>query len=96
MSSTRKEVITAEGSKYPFAGTSLYMNTRLLREAVDRSVYDDLESLVYVVLYAFPDHLRTSNSGEPPIGFTFLSNKTVACMRIACTLLGKCLLDCLA
>ncbi|KAJ2053425.1 hypothetical protein H4S04_000683 [Coemansia sp. S16] len=88
------EVIAAEELMDPFTGTPLYMSTRLLLEAVKRSIYDDLESLMYVVLDAFSDRPRAGDTGEQPLGFTFLSNKTAGYTRITCTLSDKCFLSC--
>ncbi|KAJ2886672.1 hypothetical protein H4R27_000461 [Coemansia aciculifera] len=87
------EVIPTEGLKDPFTGTPLYMSARLLLGAKMRGIYDDLESLMYVVLDAFSDRPRAGDSGEQPLGFTFLSSATTACTRITCTLSGKCFLD---
>ncbi|KAJ2055212.1 hypothetical protein GGI17_006709 [Coemansia sp. S146] len=53
-----------------------------------------MESLRYVVLYAFSDRPRTADSEEQPPGFTFLSNTTAAYTRITCTLSDKRFLDC--
>ncbi|KAJ2258276.1 hypothetical protein GGI13_000641 [Coemansia sp. RSA 455] len=89
-----EEVIAAEELMDPFTGTPLYMSTRLLLEAVKRSIYDDLESLMYIVLDAFSDRPRTGNLGDQPLGFTFLSNKTAGYTRITCTLSDKCFLSC--
>ncbi|KAJ2094351.1 hypothetical protein GGI16_005574 [Coemansia sp. S142-1] len=89
-----EEVIAAEELMDPFTGTPLYMSTRLLLEAVKRSIYDDLESLMYVVLDAFSDRPRAGDTGEQPLGFTFLSNKTAGYTRITCTLSDKCFLSC--
>ncbi|KAJ2884945.1 hypothetical protein H4R27_001726 [Coemansia aciculifera] len=60
----------------------------------ERGIYDDMELLRYVVLYAFSDRLRTVDSEEQPPGFAFLSNTTTAYTHITYTLSDKRLLDC--
>ncbi|KAJ2058143.1 hypothetical protein GGI17_005223 [Coemansia sp. S146] len=87
------EVTEIERLKDPFTGTPLYMSARLLLAAVERSIYDDLESLMYVVLDAFSDRPRAGDSGEQPLGFMFLSSATTACTRITCTLSEERFLD---
>ncbi|KAJ2104275.1 hypothetical protein GGI09_000192 [Coemansia sp. S100] len=88
------EVTKTEKLKDPFTGTPFYMSARLLLGAKMRSIYDDLESLVYVVLDAFSNRPRAGDRGEQPPGFIFLSSTTTAYTRITCTLSGKCFLNC--
>ncbi|KAJ2059791.1 hypothetical protein GGI17_004198 [Coemansia sp. S146] len=57
------EVTNPERLKDPFTGTPMYMSARLLLGAKMRGIYDDLESLMYVVLDAFSDRPRAGDSG---------------------------------
>ncbi|KAJ2746892.1 hypothetical protein GGI20_000971 [Coemansia sp. BCRC 34301] len=78
------KVLKTESAKDPFTGTPLYMSCRLLLEAKKRSIYDDFESLLYVMLDAFSNRPRASNLGEQPAGFQFFSSETTALARLSC------------
>ncbi|KAJ2740637.1 hypothetical protein GGI20_005703 [Coemansia sp. BCRC 34301] len=52
------KVLKTENTKDPFTGTPLYMSFRLLLGAKKRSIYDDFESLLYVMLDAFSNRPR--------------------------------------
>ncbi|KAJ2056129.1 hypothetical protein GGI17_006341, partial [Coemansia sp. S146] len=89
----------ALGAKDPFTGTPMYMSARLLLKAKTRSIYDELESLFYVILDAFSDRKRTPNckkkSAKPtvqPPGFTFYSSEVTALTRLSCMQSSKCFL----
>ncbi|KAJ2746705.1 hypothetical protein GGI20_001126 [Coemansia sp. BCRC 34301] len=82
-------VLEIESAKDPFTGTPLYMSCRLLLGAKKRSIYDDFESLLYVMLDAFSNRPRASNLGEQPAGFQFFSSKTTALTRLSCMLSSK-------
>ncbi|KAJ2327122.1 hypothetical protein GGI00_004550 [Coemansia sp. RSA 2681] len=81
------EVIATETAKDPFTGTSLYMSIQVLLQAPQRSIFNDLESLFYVVLDALSERDRTDKKKSTP-GFAFFSSESMALMRIA-ILLGE-------
>ncbi|KAJ2744165.1 hypothetical protein GGI20_003203, partial [Coemansia sp. BCRC 34301] len=74
----------AARARDPFTGTPMYMSCRLLLGAKMRGIYDDLESLFYVVLDAFSARARGKNSKDQPHGFTFPSSSTAAHIRLSC------------
>ncbi|KAJ2741063.1 hypothetical protein GGI20_005446, partial [Coemansia sp. BCRC 34301] len=86
------KVLKTESTKDPFTGTPLYMSCRLLLEAKERGIYDDFESLLYVMLDAFSKRPRTSSLGEQPAGFQFFGSETTALTRISATLDATCFL----
>ncbi|KAJ2743170.1 hypothetical protein GGI20_003953 [Coemansia sp. BCRC 34301] len=57
-------VIKIESAKDPITGTLLYMSCRLLLEAKKRSIYDNFESLLYVILDTFPNRQQASGMDE--------------------------------
>ncbi|KAJ2879209.1 hypothetical protein H4R27_005437 [Coemansia aciculifera] len=94
-----KVVLPVEGAKDPFTGTPMYMSARLLLKAKTRSIYDELESLLYVILDAFSDRTRAfgrrKKSAKPtvqPPGFTFYSSEVTALTRLSCMQSSKCFL----
>ncbi|KAJ2750469.1 hypothetical protein GGI19_005091 [Coemansia pectinata] len=94
-----KVVLPVEGAKDPFTGTPMYMSARLLLKAKTRSIYDELESLFYVILDAFSDRIRASSrktkSSKPtarPPGFKFYSSEVTALTRLSCMQSSKCFL----
>ncbi|KAJ2233049.1 hypothetical protein IWW45_004504 [Coemansia sp. RSA 485] len=46
-----KNVIDKANTRDPFTGTHEYMSIRVLSEAAERSIFDDIESLFYVVIH---------------------------------------------
>ncbi|KAJ2488890.1 hypothetical protein IWW37_004427 [Coemansia sp. RSA 2050] len=88
-----------ETTKDSFTGTPLYMSARLHLGSTKRGIYDDLESLLYVMLDAFSSRERASRGkkssskkiAQPP-GFVFYSGEVAALTRLSCTLSSKCFL----
>ncbi|KAJ2879013.1 hypothetical protein H4R27_005540 [Coemansia aciculifera] len=92
-------VLAMEIAKDPFTGTPMYMSMWLLLKAETRGIYDELESLLYVILDTFSDHIRASSrkkkSSKPtarPPGFTFYSSEVTVLMRLSCMQSSKCFL----
>ncbi|KAJ2894402.1 hypothetical protein IWW38_002592 [Coemansia aciculifera] len=79
-------------SKKPFTGSPLYTSARLLLGSLERSIYDDLESLLYVFLDAFSTRPRTGASSNQPPGFTFYDNVSMASSRLTFMQSGECYL----
>ncbi|KAJ2251764.1 hypothetical protein GGI13_003665 [Coemansia sp. RSA 455] len=79
------KVLATENGKDSSTGTPLYMSTRLLLKARTRSIYDDLESLLYVILDALSDRPRTGKPDLQPLGFRFYDSSNMAMTRLMCT-----------
>ncbi|KAJ2812651.1 hypothetical protein H4S07_001251, partial [Coemansia furcata] len=79
-----KALVTKQ-DKTPLMVTPLYVSTRLLLEAKTRGVYDDLESLLYVILDALSNRPRTGEQDGQPIGFRFYDSSNMAAARLAFT-----------
>ncbi|KAJ2879012.1 hypothetical protein H4R27_005539 [Coemansia aciculifera] len=82
------KVLATEKAKDLSTGTPLHMSTWLLLKAKTRSIYDDLESLLYVILDALSDRPRTGKLDVQPLGFRFYDSLSTAMTRITCTLSG--------
>ncbi|KAJ2742976.1 hypothetical protein GGI20_004082 [Coemansia sp. BCRC 34301] len=67
-----------------FVGTPLYKSCRLLYGSSVRSVYDDLESLFYVILDALSVRSRTAGPEGQPDGFAFFRSTSMALTRLSC------------
>ncbi|KAJ2484733.1 hypothetical protein IWW37_006112, partial [Coemansia sp. RSA 2050] len=88
-----------ETTKDPFTETPLYMSARLHLGSTKRGIYDDLESLLYVMLDAFSSRERASRGkkssskkiAQPP-GFVFYSGEVAALTRLSCTQSSRCFL----
>ncbi|KAJ2059811.1 hypothetical protein GGI17_004149 [Coemansia sp. S146] len=87
------EVLETEQEKDSSTGTSLYMSTRLLLKTDTRGVYDDLESLFYVILDTLSDRPRTGKTGVQPPGFRFYDSSNMAMTRLFCTQSGALFLE---
>ncbi|KAJ2251520.1 hypothetical protein GGI13_003802 [Coemansia sp. RSA 455] len=83
------KVLATENGKDSSTGTPLYMSTRLLLKARTRSIYDDLESLLYVILDALSNRPRTGKPDVQPLGFAFFNGSSIAMTRITCTQSGS-------
>ncbi|KAJ2671963.1 hypothetical protein IWW42_003052 [Coemansia sp. RSA 1085] len=83
------QVVDNEDTHDPITGTPLYMSIPVLVGATKRSVVDDIESALYVVL----DAVREVQAVAPkPIGFDFKNNRTLAFVRACCfSLIKECL-----
>ncbi|KAJ2075366.1 hypothetical protein GGH13_000662 [Coemansia sp. S155-1] len=86
------EVLATENGKDSSTGTPFYMSTRLLLKAWTRSIFDDLESLLYVILDGLSDRPHTGKPDVQPLGFRFYDGPSMAMTRIACT--QSCVLFC--
>ncbi|KAJ2027756.1 hypothetical protein IWW57_002461 [Coemansia sp. S610] len=80
------KTLAREKAKDLSTGTPMYMSTRLLLGAETCSIYDDLESLLYVVFDALARCPRTGKLNEQPIGFGFYDSSNVAAARLAYTM----------
>ncbi|KAJ2740824.1 hypothetical protein GGI20_005595, partial [Coemansia sp. BCRC 34301] len=67
----------------PFTGTPLYMSVQVLLKTTRRSVYNDLESLFYVILDALSDRTRDASPTNAP-GFRYNGGQDTALMRLGC------------
>ncbi|KAJ1669758.1 hypothetical protein GGF38_002009, partial [Coemansia sp. RSA 25] len=67
----------------PFTGTPLYMSIQMLLRVERRSIFNDIESLFYVILDALSDRERGKIPKDAP-GFIFYSDQSAAYMRIGC------------
>ncbi|KAJ2909473.1 hypothetical protein GGI21_001849 [Coemansia aciculifera] len=74
-------VVHTEGAKDPFTGTSKYMSIQVLLKVPRRCIFNDIESLLYVILDALSDRPRDDRADSPP-GFVLLSELSLAIMRI--------------
>ncbi|KAJ2853930.1 hypothetical protein J3B02_002914 [Coemansia erecta] len=62
-------------------GTVSYMSIGVLSLSPQRSVFDDIESLFYVILKAYS---AKTQDGQEPIGFKFYDTSNFACTRATC------------
>ncbi|KAJ2812666.1 hypothetical protein H4S07_001244 [Coemansia furcata] len=79
------KALVAEKHNDSSTGTPMYMSARLLLRAMTRGVYDDLESLLYVILDALSNRPRTGEQDGQPIGFKFYDSSNMAATRLAFT-----------
>ncbi|KAJ2830547.1 hypothetical protein GGI24_001881, partial [Coemansia furcata] len=79
------KALVAEKHNDSSTGTPMYMSARLLLRAMTRGVYDDLESLLYVILDALSNRPRTGEQDGQPIGFRFYDSSSMAATRLAFT-----------
>ncbi|KAJ2447953.1 hypothetical protein GGF42_005284 [Coemansia sp. RSA 2424] len=79
------DVLATEKGKDEHTGTPLYMSARLLLGMNTRDIYDDLESLFYVVLDALSGRSPNAGPQEQPVGFTFYDKYSMALSRLMCT-----------
>ncbi|KAJ2441291.1 hypothetical protein GGF42_007342, partial [Coemansia sp. RSA 2424] len=77
------DVIPVEQAKDPFTGTALYMSIQMLLRVRQRSIFNDIESLFYVILDALSTRSRERGSEDAP-GFVMLSELSAAYMRLGC------------
>ncbi|KAJ2756237.1 hypothetical protein GGI19_001016 [Coemansia pectinata] len=75
-------VIATEYGKDPFTGTSLYMSIQVLLGVRRRNVFNDIESLFYVIMDALSTRKQSASSEDSPAGFVFYSSKTTAYARM--------------
>ncbi|KAJ2001325.1 hypothetical protein GGI04_003786, partial [Coemansia thaxteri] len=83
------QVLATEQAHDPFTGTPMYMSIQMLRGVTRRGIYNDLESLFYVVLDLFSDRNRDSTTEDPPLGFRFYSSESMAVTRVGCMAAGN-------
>ncbi|KAJ2063259.1 hypothetical protein GGI17_001870 [Coemansia sp. S146] len=76
------QVIATEYGKDPFTGTSLYMSIQVLLGVRRRNVFNDIESLFYVIMDALSTRKQYASSEDSPAGFVFYSSKTTAYTRM--------------
>ncbi|KAJ2871334.1 hypothetical protein GGH93_004901 [Coemansia aciculifera] len=74
-------VVGKESEKDPFTGTPLYMSVPTLFKISQRGVFNDIESLFYVVLDSLSDRIRDRRS-EDALGFAFYNESNLAMVRI--------------
>ncbi|KAJ2057859.1 hypothetical protein GGI17_005397 [Coemansia sp. S146] len=74
-------VVGKESEKDPFTGTPLYMSIPTLFKISQRGVFNDIESLFYVVLDSLSDWIRDRRS-EGALGFAFYNESNLAMVRI--------------
>ncbi|KAJ2397551.1 hypothetical protein GGI05_000586 [Coemansia sp. RSA 2603] len=72
-------VASMENSNF-LVGTFRYMSINVLSQSKMRGLFDDLESLFYVILNAFSTR-RTSNGEQDPICFRFYDLETLGSVR---------------
>ncbi|KAJ2307077.1 hypothetical protein IWW55_001147 [Coemansia sp. RSA 2706] len=82
-----ESVIENEDEHDSITGTPLFMSTRVLLGSKRRGIFDDLESLLYVVLYALWK-MEPALVGTPD-GFLHFSDRSMALARIACLMRPK-------
>ncbi|KAJ2328285.1 hypothetical protein IWW51_001285 [Coemansia sp. RSA 2702] len=82
-----ESVIENEDGHDSITGTPLFMSTRVLLSSKRRGIFDDLESLLYVVLYALWK-MEPALVGTPD-GFLHFSDRSMALARIACLMRPK-------
>ncbi|KAJ2054554.1 hypothetical protein GGI17_006822, partial [Coemansia sp. S146] len=76
------KVTSTEIAKDPFTGTSLYMSVQMLLQVKRRSIFNDIESLFYVILDALSTRSRSAGATESPPGFAFFTSEVTAFTRI--------------
>ncbi|KAJ2464221.1 hypothetical protein GGI03_003365 [Coemansia sp. RSA 2337] len=74
-------VVGKESKKDPFTGTQMYMSIPTLFKISKRGVFNEIESLFYVVLDSLSDRIRDRRS-EDALGFVLHSERSLAMMRI--------------
>ncbi|KAJ1924358.1 hypothetical protein GGI09_002585 [Coemansia sp. S100] len=74
-------VVGKESKKDPFTGTQMYMSIPTLFKISMRGVFNEIESLFYVVLDYLSDRIRDRRS-EDALGFVLHSERSLAMMRI--------------
>ncbi|KAJ2073606.1 hypothetical protein GGH13_001886 [Coemansia sp. S155-1] len=79
------KVLKTKSDKNAFNAAPLCTSTRLLLGADTRGIYDDLESLLYVILDALSNRPRTGKPDEQPLGFRFYDSSSMAMTRLTCT-----------
>ncbi|KAJ1960249.1 hypothetical protein GGI12_003904, partial [Dipsacomyces acuminosporus] len=73
-------VCVNEATHDPFTGTPLYMGVRILRCMETRTIMDDIESLLYVIMHAICHNIN----GEEPEGLKFKGSENLALVRTGC------------
>ncbi|KAJ2442905.1 hypothetical protein GGI03_008109, partial [Coemansia sp. RSA 2337] len=76
------KVMTKETEKDPFTGTSMYMSTQMLLQVKRRSIFNDIESVFYVILDALSTRDRSASAEDSPPGFAFFASNITAFTRI--------------
>ncbi|KAJ2430822.1 hypothetical protein GGF41_000814, partial [Coemansia sp. RSA 2531] len=74
-------VVGKESEKDPFTGTQMYMSIPTLFKISMRGVFNEIESLFYVVLDSLSDRIRGRRS-EDVLGFALYSESNLAMVRI--------------
>ncbi|KAJ2013823.1 hypothetical protein GGI03_003626 [Coemansia sp. RSA 2337] len=74
-------VVGKESEKDPFTGTQMYMSIPTLFKICMRGVFNEIESLFYVVLDSLSDRIRGRRSGDA-LGFALYSESNLAMVRI--------------
>ncbi|KAJ2060715.1 hypothetical protein GGH13_006738 [Coemansia sp. S155-1] len=77
------DVVNQGEEKDPFTGIIPYMSIPMLLKVTRRGVFNEIESLFYVVLDALSDRPRDDESKNPP-GFQIASMQSAAFMRLGC------------
>ncbi|KAJ2841847.1 hypothetical protein J3B02_005759 [Coemansia erecta] len=75
------ELTRNEDARDGMTGTIYYMGIRVLLGQTNRSIFDDLESLLYVILGGF-SHLYTEKFAADAPGFEIASNKKSAFAKV--------------
>ncbi|KAJ2026858.1 hypothetical protein H4S03_008502, partial [Coemansia sp. S3946] len=76
------KVMSKETNKDPFTGTSMYMSTQMLLQVKRRSIFNDIESVFYVILDALSTRDRSASAEDSPPGFAFFASNITAFTRI--------------
>ncbi|KAJ2425851.1 hypothetical protein GGF41_002268, partial [Coemansia sp. RSA 2531] len=76
------EIMSKEIAKDPFTGTSMYMSTQMLLQVKRRSIFNDIESVFYVILDALSTRDRSASAEDSPPGFAFFASNITAFTRI--------------
>ncbi|KAJ2033426.1 hypothetical protein H4S03_005657 [Coemansia sp. S3946] len=74
-------VVRKESEKDPFTGTQMYMSIPTLFKISKRSIFNEIESLFYVVLDSLSDRIRDGRS-EDALGFALYNESNLAMVRI--------------
>ncbi|KAJ2756896.1 hypothetical protein GGI19_000484 [Coemansia pectinata] len=77
------DVVNQGGEKDPFTGTPPYMSIQMLLKVARRGIFNDIESLFYVVLDALSDRPRDDQAKNPP-GFQVACMQSAGFMRLGC------------
>ncbi|KAJ2062853.1 hypothetical protein GGI17_002138 [Coemansia sp. S146] len=77
------DVVNQGGEKDPFTGTPPYMSIQMLLKVARRGIFNDIESLFYVVLDALSDRPRDDQAKNPP-GFQVACMQSAAFIRLGC------------